>query len=690
MDIDSNTGGQRQGEQTTNRYTADNVRALLAELYSLGYGFSHIAKQVGLPVSWLSQLVRAKRTLCSPTLLEAIGKLAEKSLSVAREISVPPVAPRRLRIEAGLSLTAAVEHLKKEGFTRGAGQLAAIEKRPRGSWFRFAPEEWRELAGLYARYKPIAEEIRERYEKLNPYVAFCKEIAARLRVSAEELGLFLAQKRGLAPDRLEGLRRVILELEGETWLRDITPAWVEKQLQRRRESQAKAAGRLARQLRLGQHYIRGTALAKFSAGKRKLPYAIAKALWKYLCSDESNSHNQQPAGMEVVAALRQRCHNLGRYVNLRCEIVRRCKSKISKNTLKWFWIHGGNLRPRDCALVNEALDAIQNESPWLNVLNPEWLNNQMTILKLSLTEAAKLLRRKLGHRGKIHQTLVAFLAGKRRLYYPMAKAIWELFGQTDDSGQPPVTGDVIRRIRERYRKLGRYVMIAGEIARRTQPRLHLRTIVWFADRAFTCELLPSEVNVINEALDKLESEYPWLGLFTPDWARQRIRELGLKKTELWKRLSGRLRSKGVAVSFEAFLARGRKVPFRYAAALVEMLGQPSQATSATGNGTAGDANQLVRRRGRKPSGIAEVELEICDKAKQLGLIKRGRKIKDDNEIPRELIPLIQKWYTLEKRKKYSRIRSVLAFRPAECLQVIRRSVHDVRKRMRNRNTNSSG
>jgi hypothetical protein len=690
MDIDSNTSGQRQGEQTTNRYTTDNVRALLAELYSLGYGFSHIAKQVGLPVSWLSQLVRAKRTLCSPTLLEAIGKLAEKSLSVAREISVPPVAPRRLRIEAGLSLTAAVEHLKKEGFTRGAGQLAAIEKRPRGSWFRFAPEEWRELAGLYARYKPIAEEIRERYEKLNPHIAFCEEIAARLRVSAEELGLFLAQKRGLAPDRLEGLRRVILELEGETWLRDITPAWVEKQLQRRRESQAKAAGRLARQLRLGQHYIRGTALAKFFAGKRKLPYAIAKALWKYLCSDESNGHNQQPAGMEVVAALRQRCHNLGRYVNLRCEIVRRCKSKISKNTLKWFWIHGGNLRPRDCALVNEALDAIQNESPWLNVLNPEWLNNQLTILKLSLTEAAKLLRRKLGHRGKIHQTLVAFLAGKRRLYYPMAKAIWELFSQTSDSRQPPVIGDVIRRTRKRYRELGRYVMIAGEIARRTQPRLRRGTIVWFADRAFTCELLPSEVNAINEALDKLESEYPWLRFFTPDWAKKRIHELGLEKAKLWEQLGERLRYKTVELVFEAFLARGSKLPFRYAAALVEVLEQPSQAATPGGNGIAGDANQLVRRRGRMLGDTVEVELQIYSKAKELGLIRRGRKIKDDADIPKELLPLLRSWYIREKRKKYPRIKSVSVFKPAECFQVVRRRVHDVRRYMQKKRASRSG
>jgi hypothetical protein len=471
----------------------------------------------------------------------------------------------------------------------------------------------------------------------------------------------------------------MLELEGEAWLRDITPAWVEKQLQRRGESQRKAAGRLARQLRLGRHYIRRTALAKFLAGERKLPYAIAKALWKYLCSDESNSHNQQPTGMEVAAALRQRCHNLGRYVNLRCEIVRRCKSKISRKVLEWFWTRGMKLRPRDCALVNEALDAIQNESPWLSALNPEWINNQLTILKLSLTEAARLLRRKLRTRGamEVHRTLVAFLADKRRLWYRMAKAIWELFGQTDNNGQPLVSGDAIRKTRERCQELGRYVAIAGEIAHRTQPRLHPITIGWF--NKGTCALLPCEIKAVNEALDKLESEYPWLRFFTPDWARQRIRELGLRRGELWKRLGRRLRNKGVEFSFEVFLARGRKLPFRYAVALVEVLGQPSQATTPGGNGTAGDANQLVQRRGRKPHDTTELELEIYDRAKQLGLIKRGRPRKENSDIPKELIDLVQKWYTLEKRKRHPRILSVSSFNPAECFRVIRRSAQDVRK-----------
>jgi hypothetical protein len=687
MDIVSNTDGQRQGEQTTNRYTADNVRALLAELYSLGYGFSHIARQVGLPVGWLSQFVRAKWTLCSPALLETIGKLAEKSLSVAREISVPPVAPGQLRIEAGLSLTAVAEHLKKAGFTRWPKELRAIEKRPRGDWFRFSPEEWLELTALYARYKPIAEEMRERYERLNPHVAFCQEIATRLKTSDALPGLFFAKRKGLSLKQLEELRRVIPELEGEAWLKDFTPHWAEKQLQRRGETKTQVAGYLAKQL--GQRKTQ-TTLASFFTAKRKLPYAIAKILWKHLSSDGPDT--KQTANVDLVSELRQRCQNLGRYVHLYCEIVRRCKTKVTEDALeelKGFWLYGGKLKPREYTIVNQTLDTIQSESPWLSLLSPQWFRGRLDFLKLSLTEAAQLLRRKLRN-DHIYGTLVAFLAGKNKLYYQTAKAVWELFGQTDSNGQPPVSGEFIRKTRERCQELGKYVAIAGEIARRTQPRLQPQIIGRFVGG--TCALLPVEIKAVNEALDKLESEHSWLKCFTPDWARKGIRELGLKKAKLWKRLSGWLRHKpgNVKRVFEAFLARGRKLTFRYATALVEVLGQSSQAATAETNGIAEVASQFVRRRGRMLSDTVEVELQIYHKAKELGLIRRGRKIKDDADIPKELLPLLRSWYIREKRKKYPRIESVSVFKPAECFQVVRRRVHDVRRYMQKKRASRSG
>jgi hypothetical protein len=249
---------------------------------------------------------------------------------------------------------------------------------------------------------------------------------------------------------------------------------------------------------------------------------------------------------------------------------------------------------------------------------------------------------------------------------------------------------LVRSIRKRYRKASVSVGIAKELTRRVKLKsqgratISLTRLVRFLSG--TAGIMPYQIEAVDSALKELEQEAPWLPLVNLQWLKTRLRELGVSLPKACESLGCRLYGKSNRRVLSLwFFHSARRWTFEQAKAVwdlygsPELLPQPSQAATPGGNGTAGDANQVVRRRGRMPHDTAELELEIYDRAKQLGLIKRGRPRKEDGNIPKELVNLIQKWYTLEKRKRHPRILSVSVFSPSECFRVIRRSVHDVRK-----------
>jgi hypothetical protein len=172
---------------------------------------------------------------------------------------------------------------------------------------------------------------------------------------------------------------------------------------------------------------------------------------------------------------------------------------------------------------------------------------------------------------------------------------------------------LVRNIRERYRKASVSVGIAKELTRRVKLKsqgratISLTRLVRFLSG--TAGIMPYQIEAVDSALKELEQEAPWLPLVNLQWLKTRLRELGVSLPKACESLGCRLYGKSNRRVLSLwFFNSARRWTFEQAKAVwdlygsPELLPQPSQATSATGNGNAEAVPQVAANTLDKPGG----------------------------------------------------------------------------------------